>query len=58
MTVHEAALAWLHKQLRKKNIALHIATHKAKPSEKEIEDIEDAIDVIRYLIDLVTVGGT
>ena len=50
MTVHEAALAWLNKQLKSKNMGLYRALHKVNASEKEIESLEDAIEVIEYLI--------
>lgn len=51
--MNERALAWLHKQLRKKNIALNIASNKAVRSEKEIGDILDTICIIEHLIELV-----
>lgn len=54
--MNEQALVWLNKQLRKKNIALHIATHKPNPSESEINDIQSAIDVLEYLIQFITKG--
>lgn len=50
MTVHESALAWLNKQLKSKNMGLYRALHKVNASEKEIENLEDAIEVIEYLI--------
>ena len=50
MTVHELALAWLNKQLNSKNMGLYRALHKVNASEKEIENLEDAIEVIEYLI--------
>lgn len=43
MTVHESALAWLHKQSQSKDIALYRAMQKLNRSEKEIKDIEEAI---------------
>ena len=49
----ERALAWLHKQLRKKKIALFRAENKPIISEKEIADIENAIDILEYLIAVV-----
>ena len=48
--MNERALAWLHKQLRKKKIALFRAENKPIVSDKEIADIEDAIDILEYLI--------
>lgn len=48
----ETALAWLHKQSRSKDIALYRAMQKLNRSEKEIKDIEDAIEIIDYLIRL------
>lgn len=50
MTLHEAALAWLHKQLKSKNIALYRALHKVNASEQEKKNLEDAIEIIEYLI--------
>ena len=48
--VHEAALAWLHKQLKSKDMGLYRALHKVNASEQEIANLEDEIDVIDYLI--------
>lgn len=48
--VHESALAWLNKQLRSKDIALFRALNKQKPCEEEIGNIENAIEIIEYLI--------
>lgn len=53
----ERALAWLNKQLKAKEIGLYRALHKVNASEQEIANLEDTIDVIRYLIDLATVDG-
>lgn len=53
MTVHEAALKWLQKQSRSKDIAMYRAMQKPNRSEKEIEDIEDAIEAIDYLLHVV-----
>ena len=53
MTIHEAALAWLHKQLKSKEMGLYRALHKVNATETEIKNLEDTIDVIRYLIGMV-----
>jgi hypothetical protein len=50
MTIHEAALAWLNKQLKSKEMGLFRALHKVNASEQEIENLENAIEVIDYLI--------
>jgi DNA transposition AAA+ family ATPase len=50
MTVHESALAWLHKQLKSKDMGLYRALHKVNASEQEIENLEDAIEIIEYII--------
>ena len=51
--VHESALAWLHKQLKAKEMGLYRALHKVNATETEIKNLEDTIDVIRYLIGMV-----
>lgn len=48
--VKDKALAWLNKQLKSKDMALFRAIHKNNASEKEIENLEDAIEIIEYLI--------
>ena len=48
--VKDKALAWLHKQLKSKNMGLFRALHKVNASEKEIENLEDAIEIIEYLV--------
>ena len=48
----EIVIQWLNKQLRKKSIALHIATNKPNPSEEEIKNIKDTIIIIEYLLEL------
>jgi hypothetical protein len=48
--MNEKALAWLHKQLKAKDMGLFRALHKVNASEQEIENLEDAIEVIDYLI--------
>jgi hypothetical protein len=50
MNVHKSAIAWLKKQATSKDIALYQALHKPNCTEKEKQDIEDAIEVIDYLI--------
>lgn len=52
MTLHEAAILWLNKQLKKKRIALFNAEIKKNPSQKEIDDIQTSIAVIEYLIEI------
>ena len=49
MTTPEAALAWLGRQQKQKEIALHTAANKPNRSDKEIDDILEALDVIEYL---------
>lgn len=53
MISHEAAVAWLKKQARSKDIALYRAIHKPNCSEAEKVDIEDAIEAIDYLLEYV-----
>ncbi len=53
MIIHEAAIAWLKKQSRNKDIAMYKALHKPNCSEKEKKDIEDAIEVIDYLLQIM-----
>jgi hypothetical protein len=48
--MNEKALAWLHKQLKSKEMGLYRALHKVNASEQEIENLENAIEVIDYLI--------
>ena len=50
MIVHETALAWLHKQLKSKEMGLYRALHKVNASEQEIANLEDAIEIIEYII--------
>jgi uncharacterized protein YPO0396 len=50
VTVHEAALEWLHKQLKSKDMGLYRALHKVNASEQEIANLEDAIEIIEYII--------
>ena len=47
--MNERALAWLRKQLKSKDMALFCALHKPNASEKEIENLEDAIEIIEYI---------
>lgn len=51
--VQKAAFEWLNKQLKAKDMGLFRALHKVNASEKEIENLEDAIEIIEYLIHLV-----
>ena len=46
----EAALAWLHKQLKQKNTAMYNALRKPNVSEDEVKNIDDAIEIIEYMI--------
>lgn len=39
-------------------MGLYRAIHKVNATEQEKKNLEDAIEVIRYLIDLVTVDGS
>lgn len=48
--VQKAALEWLNKQLKSKDMGLFRALHKVNASEKEIENLEDAIEIIEYII--------
>lgn len=52
MTVHEAALAWLQKQLKSKEMGLYRAIHKVNATEQEKKNLEDAIEIIDYLIQI------
>lgn len=47
--MNERALAWLNKQLKAKDTALFRTLHKPNASEKEIENLEDAIEIIEYI---------
>lgn len=49
MTTPEAAIAWLDKQQKQKEIALYNTANKPNRSETEIDDILEALDVIEYL---------
>lgn len=53
MSTKELALKWLDKQRRSKDMGLYRALHKVNASEAEIKNLEDAIEVIDYLIELV-----
>ena len=46
--MNEKALAWLNKQLKSKDMGLYRALHKVNASE--IENLEDAIEIIEYII--------
>lgn len=48
--MNERALAWLRKQLKAKDMGLYRALHKVKATEEEIENLEDAIEIIEYII--------
>jgi len=52
MTTPETALLWLQKQYKQKEISLYNATHKPNRSDKEIDDLLEALDVIEYLIEI------
>lgn len=51
------ALQWLYKQLKDKRIALGKTDKKPNHTEKEINDIQTAIDTIEYIIGVVTAKG-
>ena len=53
MTTTATAIEWLKKQSRNKDIAMYKALHKPNCSEKEKKDIEDAIEVIDYLLQIM-----
>lgn len=55
--MNEKVLAWLNKQLKSKEMGLYRSLHKVNATETELKNLEDTIDVIRHLIDLVTVDG-
>ena len=46
----EAALEWLNKQLKAKDMGLYRALHKVNATEEEIKNLEDAIEIIEYII--------
>lgn len=50
--VHEAAIAWLNKQLKSKEMGLYRAIHKVNATEQEKKNLEDAIEIIDYLIQI------
>ena len=52
MTTPEAALKWLNKRQKQKEVSLFNATHKPNPSDREIDNLLEALDIIEYLIDL------
>lgn len=51
--MNERALAWLNKQLKSKDMALFRAIHKTNASEKEIEGLENSIEILNYLIGML-----
>lgn len=50
----EAALKWLYRQLRRKRIALGKAEDKMNVDRLELESLEEAIEVIEWIIGKVT----
>lgn len=48
--MNERALAWLNKQLKAKDMGLYRALHKVNATEEEIKNLEDAIEIIEYII--------
>ena len=54
---NQRALEWLYKNLKKKRIALDNAEQKPNRSEREIEDIRSAIEIIEYIIGVVLKDG-
>lgn len=51
MTTSDAAIEWLQKQTKAKEIALHRATSKPNHDDKEIDDILYALDILEYLME-------
>jgi DNA transposition AAA+ family ATPase len=50
--MNEKALAWLQKQLKSKEMGLYRAIHKVNATEQEKKNLEDAIEIIDYLIQI------
>ena len=50
MTTSDAAIEWLQKQIKAKDIAMYKALHKPNVPESELSAIEDAIEIIEYII--------
>lgn len=50
--VQKAALEWLQKQLKSKKMGLYRAIHKVNATEQEKKNLEDAIEIIDYLIQI------
>lgn len=50
----ESAIKWLEKQLYKKNLALYEAYHRPNCPENDIKNLYEAIDVLEYLIQILT----
>lgn len=51
MTTADAAVEWLNKQTKAKEIALTRATAKPNHDDKEIDDILCALDILEYLME-------
>ena len=54
--MNEKALNWLYKQLQSKNMGLYRALHKVNATEEEIKNLEDAIEILDYIIERL--GGS
>jgi DNA transposition AAA+ family ATPase len=50
--MNDKALAWLQKQLKSKEMGLYRAIHKVNATEQEKKNLEDAIEIIDYLIQI------
>lgn len=54
--MRDRALKWLYGQLRQKKHSLGIAEYKPNASRAEIENLEQAIEVIEWIIGKVLEG--
>ena len=53
MTTSDAAIEWLQKQTKAKEIALHRATSKPNHDEREVDDILKALDILEHITEIV-----
>ena len=53
MTTPEAALEWLNKQTKAKEIALFRATNKPNRDDREVDDILTALDILEYITGVI-----
>lgn len=51
------ALEWLYRQLKKKRIALLNAEKRPNCTQSEVRNLKKNIDILEYLIGLVTAKG-